>query len=456
MKVSLDSNEYNNNLDWLLARFSESPDTTAIVWQDRYYDYAYLLQTIAKSGEQLRSVGVITGNCVAIKADYSPQSISFFIAAAAMGCVVIPLSNDSQTLDQCLFIAEADILITIDSSDTVDIRSLYHDQSHPLLNQLRQTNSAGLILFSSGTTGEPKAVLHCLERLLKHNQLRRRRYRTVSFLLFDHIGGVNTLFYTLSNLGCLIIPVSRKVQDVCNAMSRHDAELLPASPSFLNLMLINRTSQYYQLDSWVLATYGTEVMSEKTLSNLGAAFPKVRFKQTYGMTELGIMSTRSKSSKSLLLEIGDNECETKVISDRLFIRTEVRMIGYLNAPSPFDTEGWFDTNDIVDVQQSYLRIHGRGSEIINVGGLKVYPIQVEEVISNLDGVIDVAVFGQKHLLLGQTVVARVFTKHHESAVALTQRVRRHCSGKLEDYMIPSKAIPSTESTVGARIKKVRR
>ena len=88
----------------------------------------------------------------------------------------------------------------------------------------------------------------------------------------------------------------------------------------------------------------------------------------------------------------------------LEIRAESSMLGYLNAPSPFTDDGWFMTGDAVEQQGEYFRILGRASDLINVGGRKVYPAEVEAVIAEVENVKDVSVAGEAHPFTGQVVV----------------------------------------------------
>jgi acyl-coenzyme A synthetase/AMP-(fatty) acid ligase len=280
--------------------------------------------------------------------------------------------------------------------------------------------------------------------------------RTVSFLLFDHIGGFNTLLYTLANLGTAVVPRDRSVSQVCDAIQKHRAQLLPTSPSFLNLLLLGEAHRNYDLSSLELVTYGTEVMPERTLVLLGAAIPNARLQQTYGLSELGILRSKSASNQSLLVKVGGEDYETRVVDGTLHIRARSSMLGYLNAPSPFDADGWFNTGDAVIQEGEYYRILGRRSEIINVGGQKVYPAEVETVIAELPEVIDVAVKGMQHLLLGQAVVATVQMDEPISSIEMKRRIVRHCTGRLQPYMIPTKVEVVTESQVNGRFKKVRR
>ena len=76
-----------------------------------------------------------------------------------------------------------------------------------LLDKLRDSGDAGLVLFSSGSSGEPKAIVHNFTKLLKKYNIKRPAYRTLAFLPLDHMGGLNTMLHTLYNGGCLIVPL---------------------------------------------------------------------------------------------------------------------------------------------------------------------------------------------------------------------------------------------------------
>src|SRR5439155_1572503 len=104
---------------------------------------------------------------------------------------------------------------------------------------------------------------------------------------------------------------------------------------------------------------------------------------------------------------GGDGFETRVVDGMLQIRARSAMLGYLNAPSPFTSDGWLPTGDAVDVDGEYLRIRGRHSEIINVGGEKVYPAEVESVLQSMEGVKDVTVGSEPNPISGQIVTARV-------------------------------------------------
>ena len=110
-------------------------------------------------------------------------------------------------------------------------------------------------------------------------------------------------------------------------------------------------------------TYGTEVMPESTLKQFHELFPKVLLLQTYGLSEVGILRSKSKSSDSLWVKVGGEGFETRVVDGMLEIKAKSAMLGYLNAESPFTEDGWFKTGDAVEVDGEYIRILGRKSEM---------------------------------------------------------------------------------------------
>jgi acyl-CoA synthetase (AMP-forming)/AMP-acid ligase II len=280
--------------------------------------------------------------------------------------------------------------------------------------------------------------------------------RTITFLLYDHIGGVNTLLYTLSNAGCVITVQDRSPDAVSRMFEKYKVELLPTSPTFLNLLLLSEAYKRYDFSSLKTITYGTEPMPESTLKRIHEVFPHAQLQQTYGLSELGILRSKSKDSTSPWVKIGGEGFETKIVNGTLWVRAQSAMLGYLNAPSPFDAEGWMNTGDAVEVDGEYFRIHGRRSEIINVGGEKVYPAEVENILIQVDNIRDVTVYGEKNPITGNIVAARINLVAPENLAELKGRIRIFCKDKLAPYKIPAKIEITNDAQFSARYKKLRR
>ncbi|MDD3534874.1 MAG: fatty acid--CoA ligase family protein [Candidatus Cloacimonetes bacterium] len=443
------------NLDFMLERFQSNLDMLAIISEDSSFTYATLLREISKANAHI-SDNVIPGSIVAIKADFSVESISFMIGLIQRDCILVPISHAVTNIDEFYQIAQIDYEIDLAENTPKILKAKYFDETkHNLLSKIKDTGNPGLILFSSGSTGKSKAALHDLVPMLEKYKLQRDSLRTISFLLFDHIGGFNTLFHVLSNSGTIVIPQVRTPEAICSLIEEHRVELLPTTPSFLNLMIISGVIQKYDLSSLKLITYGTEAMSESVLKRINQALPNVRFKQTYGLSELGIMRSKSKSDDSLWIKVGGEGFETKIIDDILFIKAKSAMLGYLNADSPFDSEGWFNTQDKVEIDGEWIKILGRVTDIINVGGQKVYPAEVEAVLQQMENVADVAVFSKTNPFMGSIVAARVSLIEDESLNDLKRRIREFCKNRLESYKIPAFVEIVDGVGISERFKKVR-
>ena len=203
-------------------------------------------------------------------------------------------------------------------------------------------------------------------------------------------------------------------------------------------------------------TYGAEVMPQYLLDEVCHIFPNARLLQKYGITEIGTLRSHSESSDSLWVKIGGEGFKTRVVDGMLQIKAESAMLGYLNAPSPFTKDGWFMTGDEVEVKGDYYLIKGRRSEIINVGGQKVYPAEVESVILQMEGVLDAAVSGEKNPILGNIVTAKVHLASDETVKDFTKRMKLFCKDKLQSYQIPQKVTIMQQDFTNARFKKIRR
>ncbi|MNP41002.1 Long-chain-fatty-acid--CoA ligase FadD13 [compost metagenome] len=156
-----------------------------------------------------------------------------------------------------------------------------------------------------------------------------------------------------------------------------------------------------------------------------------------------------------MVHIGGEGYQTKVVNDILFIKSETAMEGYLNAPQPFDEKGWFNTQDHVVVEGDYLRILGRRSEIINVGGRKVYPAEVEDVLIQMSEITDATVKGESNPILGSIVSAVVNVNEQLEIKELKQRIRAFCADKLEPFQVPVKVHIQEEALYSERYKKIR-
>tara|TARA_Y100000588_G_scaffold387799_1_gene486462 strand:- start:221 stop:1516 length:1296 start_codon:yes stop_codon:yes gene_type:complete len=417
-------------------------------------EYPFLVHSKGELGfseiaeqESVNLSNIKSGDVVALIGDFDPQSILTLLQLIDKNAILVPLTTDTRSQHEYFFeSALVDVVIEGDSVKRID-----HNRKHDFIEQLRDQKHAGLVLFSTGTTGRPKAILHDLTFFMQRFETPRPTLKTINFLLFDHIGGLNTLLHTLFNKGTVVAPKSRSVEDILETCAEYDIEVLPTTPTFLRMMLMSGLIPDQVPKSLRIMTYGTERMDQPTLDALCELLPNVDFRQTFGMSELGIVRVKSEARNSLFMKVGGEGVETRVVDNVLEIRSKTKMLGYLNADSPFDDEGWYNTKDIVEERDGYYKVTGRTSEVINVGGLKFMASEVERVALQFDGVELAKAEGKSNPITGQHVELTV-----QSAPNLDvdkSKLKAFLNDFLPNHMLPKRLKVSSVS-VGFRFKKM--
>ncbi|PAF43784.1 fatty acid--CoA ligase family protein [Helicobacter sp. 11S03491-1] len=434
--------------------YSFDPNSNALITEEKTYTYGDLLLSMQDFEKKLSSIP--KGSCIGILGDFSLENIALFLACVQSQMILIPLSQDP-TLPMKLQEGQVDYICQ---------NHIFQAQNpsgkHPLILNLKASHSSGLILFSSGSTGKPKAILHHLDNLLApYLSKKPKSICMLLFLLFDHIGGINTMLQSLAIGGCAFIPKDRKnVDGIAQAICEYQISILPASPSFLNLFLLNQCHKKYDLSSLKLITYGTEIMPDSLLKRLKIALPKVRFHQTFGASEIGITQTKSKEN---FIALNDPNLEYKIINNELWLKSKTQTLGYLNADNCVFQDGWFCTGDKVETMiengEEYLKIIGRTQEIINVGGEKVFPQEIENIITQIEGIQDCLVYGEPHILTGQSISVALVVDTHKlnpnDKLGLKKLIRDYCKNYLPNYKIPTKVVIQEHLNMSERFKKIR-
>jgi acyl-coenzyme A synthetase/AMP-(fatty) acid ligase len=434
-------------------------DEAAIFENDTALSYAGLAERIASTAEDMLKQGIQPHSVVVLNADFSCNGIAALFALIHLRAIIIPVVNmTSSTRDTVRLECGAQFLCSYAPGLCVE-RLNDPAPAPPLYDALKQRNASGLVLLSSGSTGKPKAILHDLDHLVdaRMGKSGKRRLMIILFLLFDHIGGINTLLNSLFSGGAAIVVPERTPEAVCKLIARHRANVLPASPTFLNLILMGRFHEQSDLSSLRLITYGTESMPEELLRRLRDAFPKVKLLQTFGTSETGIASTASMSSSSTSFKIEGGDVAYRIVEGELQLKSTTQFLGYLNHQADSLTEdGWFRTGDLAeDTGNGYMRILGRAKEIINVGGEKVLPVEVESFLLQSPKIADCVVYGERNAITGQIVCADIVPRETMSKSDLRQHLFEFLSGRVERFKIPSRINIVAEVARSDRFKRRR-
>lgn len=445
-------------MKWLPEKLESFADRTAIIDSGKKYSYSDLTKKI-KYYLQLFNAQFTNGNTVALSADYSFGAIAAFIALYESNQVIsLFVSESEKERDTKLKVLQPDYLIDLTENECL-ISEWNPNLKHQLIHELIRSENAGLVLFTSGTTGEPKAILHNLDTLV--NQYKReytKDLNLIPLLGFDHIGGLDMLLSQLAIGATLTIPQNRTPKHICESIEKYKVNVISASPTFLNLLLLSEAYNDYNLSSLQIIGYGSEPMPAWLLNKLNAVFPTVVFQQKYGLSETNAIRIRSKSKDSLFFKIDDSSVEFRVIDNELWLRSPSVFSGYLDVTDNSGTkDGWFNTGDMVETDaEGYMKVLGRKSDIINVGGEKVFPAEVESALAEIPFIKDCQVFAEKSLITGNIISANVVSSSDKAFSEQKNEIRAILIKRLNRYKIPVKFYFVDAITYNDRMKKVRK
>tara|TARA_R110001592_G_scaffold57277_1_gene174178 strand:+ start:55606 stop:56964 length:1359 start_codon:yes stop_codon:yes gene_type:complete len=446
------------SIETVTQRMRAQGNQPAVFWRNAWLSYDDLFTLIEEWRQRLHDRNIGHGSVIGLYGDYSPNTIALVYALMEERAVIVPFTRAvERELPGLMKIAGVERLFRFADNDAWSEEVFSSAHRPDLIERFLERDTPGLVVFSSGSSGQPKGILQDCERVMRKFVTPRDSWRTVLFLMIDHFGGFNTLLGTFAYGGGAVCVEERLPESVCRAIDSAQAGLLPTTPTFLNLVIASGCAKDFDLSSLKLITYGTEMMPEETLRKLDTLFPEARVKQTYGLSELGVLRSKTMDEKSTWLKIGGDGFETKVVDNQLWIRSEANMVGYLNAPDPFDADGWMNTGDRVEVKGDLVRFLGRESDIINVGGQKVFPAEVEGVLLQADNVSEATVYGVDNRLLGKVVEARVILSGDEDEESAVKRLRVHCLEYLAKFKVPARIrLASPDEIRSGRFKKIRR
>ena len=442
----------------LFESFHSHADHRALVHGDEEVTYRELLEEVRECENLLNLHGVRAGEVVALGGDFSKQTLAAFLALSRNSNIIVPISKTVEPeIVERMRASGAERHIRFRGS-SYEAYSVGNRSRHPLIEQLRNSGRSGLVLFSSGSTGIPRGMLHDLDTLLsRYTRARSRRLRVLLLLLFDHIGGLDVLFRALFGGFTLVIPEVRDVDGIAQLIQRHRIEVLPATPSFLNLMMISGAHERYDLSSLKVIAYGAESMPEPLLKQMHKCFPRTQLQQKFGTSETSAIGVRSRSVDSLFIKVDDPDTDYRIVEGELWLRSRTRILGYLNGSSEgLEDDNWYCTGDLVEENgDGYFKIIGRKHNLINVGGRKVLPLEIESLLLSEPYVADCIVRAEENLITGQAAVAEIVLDGTVAPQSAKRRLRRLCRERLAAYKQPVRIRVVNRITTNERFKKMR-
>ena len=289
-----------------------------------------------------------------------------------------------------------------------------------------------LLVLTTGTTGTPRGVRHDWGRLL--TGLDRARPGTGQRWLLAYglhqFAGLQVILHVASTGATLVAPTPRRPRAGLAAMRHHDVDHASATPTYWRFLLAEMRADGGPVPRLKQLTLGGEAIPAPLLEQLAETFPGATISQIYAASEFGSTGSmrdgRSGLSVNALDRGDDADVDMKVIDGELWVRSARGMLGYYGEP-PVDPDGWRPTGDLVEIVDDRVMFCGRSSEIINVGGVKVHPLPIEDRICAVPGVDVARVYGRANALTGAIVAVEVVAAAGIDTEALEGAIRASCS-----------------------------
>ncbi len=301
------------------------------------------------------------------------------------------------------------------------------------------------VLLTSGTTGVPKLVVHTLASLAGPIAPRRRPRTTGVWSTFYDIrryGGLQIFLRALLEGGSLVLTSpSDPLVETLRRLTAAGVTFISGTPSHWRRVLMSGAAHGFAPDNVRLSG---EIADQAVLDRLRVQFPQARIVHAFASTEAGVafeVSDEREGFPAGIIGALDDRVEIKVAAGTLRIRSQRMASRYLGGDRfPADVQGFVDTGDLVELRDDRYHFIGRRGGIINVGGQKVYPEEVEAVINGHPKVHMSLVTARRSPITGAIVVADVVLKDLQDQSAshvIENEIRSACRVVLAAHKVPA-------------------
>jgi acyl-CoA synthetase (AMP-forming)/AMP-acid ligase II len=411
----------------LEAAASSSPDREAVVTSQGSSTYGELIEDARRVATALRRRGITRFAVVEPDAAWVLRLLAGAALAGAEPCQYQPDTDATEFADHASMLDHKFVVTRRDDLtgpfELIRPESLVAEEADDDLRSGANTEQPQpLMIRTTGTTGLPKAARHDW-RILGKTVANVRPMPEQRWLLAygpQQFAGVQVLLHVAASQATLVAPFPRQPKDGLDALLTKGVTCVSATPTFWRFLLAEAKSRKATLPPLEQITLGGEASPSDLLEEIRTTFPTAKVSQVYASTEFGSITSVRDGKPGLAVDSLWSESNptsnVRVTDGELWVKAGAGMLGYAgespspsSAAAPDDTENkdWRRTGDLVEIVGDRVMFRGRQSEVINVGGVKVHPLPVEDRITSIDSVALARVFGRPSKLTGAIVAAEI-------------------------------------------------
>jgi long-chain acyl-CoA synthetase len=472
-----------NVSDIIKRHVAQNPEKTAIIFEDRRISYAQLNSMINSAAEGITKMGFKKGDVLSVFLPSLPELIIGYLGTARAGVTVNQVNAMLQKTEVAYILNDCNTKgVLVDESrlpiiegvcpevkSLTEVILLEEQEKYPSFRRMLAerrgefeapgTKGSDIchLMYTSGTTGWPKGVM-ATHLNIYHNasnfgkvHFKAEDTIMVATPIFHCWGLVNGTFGMLSQ-GGTVITVERFYPDrTIEDIERLKPTVFQGVPPMYNLLLKQPDLEKRDVSSVVFCLSAATKMPENLIRNVEETL-KWRYAEAWGLTEVSCVGTTAPYTETHIgsCGYGMDDAEIKVIDENgkplppgeqgeLCVKGTCVTNGYLNkaeaTKEAFDEEGWFHSGDIAYMDDSgYAYIVDRKKDMINVGGEKVFPSEVEDMMINHPKIKDLAIVGIPDELKGEAPKAFVVLKEGESLTL--EELRKYCKTAMAPYKVP--------------------
>lgn len=313
-----------------------------------------------------------------------------------------------------------------------------------LVNQLKQSRS-NITLFSSGTTGLPKRVNHTINTLTRMVRTDEKYQSNRWALTYNptHMAGLQVLFQALYNKNFIVNLFGAQIAEAAKAIEKYQLTNISATPTFYRMLL----GSDLIFDKVKRATLGGERSKNDLHLKMKSLFPHAKLNNIYASTELG----------SLFVSNGEVFQIPSDLKGKIKIKNDGELLVHSSLlPGMTRSSDWFATGDLVEIKSTdplEFTIQSRKTEMINIGGYKVNPNEVESVLRQYDSILNCRVYGKPNSVLGYILYAEIQLEIGEEFDK--RALQLFLASQLQGYKVPRmfKIVDKIDVTRTGKIKR---